>query len=247
MQPCRMLRTLSMDAVDSISAAQMKQVLDVTRLLTVTADLDLLLRRIAEAACSMLDCERTSIFLYDHKTDELWTKIALQSKEIRVSCGAGIVGHAFKTNSVVHVPQPYEDPRFNPEPDRASGFVTRNLLTVPMVDLDGKPVGVIQAVNKKNHTYHATDQTMIQLLADQAGVAIQRYNLQQDAVEAMALRREMDLARLVQQKLLPDSPPRVEGINVAGWAKPASITGGDCYDLWKTPDGKLGIFLGAAT
>jgi len=225
----------------------MKQVLDVTRLLTVTADLDLLLRRIAESACGMLGCERASIFLYDPKTDQLWTKIALHSQEIRVPSSAGIVGHAFKTNTTVHVEKPYEDPRFNPEPDRRSGFVTRNLLTVPMLDLDGQPVGVIQAVNKKAGSYDATDETMVQLLAAQAGVAIQRYNLQQAAVEAMALRREMDLAKLVQEKLMPDAAPEIEGINAAGWAKTASITGGDCYDLWKTTDGRLGIFLGDAT
>jgi sigma-B regulation protein RsbU (phosphoserine phosphatase) len=236
-----------MDVSDSISSAQMKQVLDVTRLLTVTADLDLLLRHIAEAACNMLGCERVSIFLYDAKTDQLWTKIALQSQEIRVPSNAGIVGHAFQTNSLVHVAKPYEDPRFNPEPDRKSGFVTRDLLTAPMVDLAGKPVGVIQAVNKKDRSYDTTDETLLLLLAAQAGVAIQRYNLQQAAVEAMALRREMDLARIVQKSLLPDSPPKIEGIISAGWAKPASITGGDCYDLWKASENRLGIFLGDAT
>jgi phosphoserine phosphatase len=236
-----------MQVPQSISWEQMKHVLDVTRLLTVTADLDLLLRRIAESACGMLDCERASIFLYDAKNDQLWTKIALQSVEIRVPAGAGIVGHAFKTNSLVHVARPYEDARFNPEPDRRSGFVTRNLLTAPMLDLDGKPVGVIQAVNKKDGSFHDADETMLQLLAAQAGVAIQRYNLQQAAVEAMALRREMDLAKTVQEALMPDAAPQIPGLNAAGWAKTASITGGDCYDLWKTSDGRLGIFLGDAT
>ncbi|HEY1628715.1 MAG TPA: GAF domain-containing SpoIIE family protein phosphatase [Tepidisphaeraceae bacterium] len=236
-----------MQVPQSISLEQMTQVLDVTRLLTVTADLDLLLRRIAESACGMLDCERASIFLYDAVNDQLWTKIALQSKEIRVPANAGIVGHAFKTNSLVHVAKPYEDARFNPEPDRRSGFVTRNLLTAPMLDLEGRPVGVIQAVNKKNDSYHATDETMLQLLAAQAGVAIQRYNLQQAAVEAMALRREMDLAKTVQEKLMPHAAPKIPGLLAAGWAKTASITGGDCYDLWKTTDGRLGIFLGDAT
>src|SRR5262249_34900626 len=152
---------------------------------TVTADLEPLLRHIVEAACELLDCERASIFLHDAKTDQLWTKIALQSQEIRVSASSGIVGHAFKTNCVVHVADPYKDSRFNPEPDRRSGFVTRNLLTVPMPDLDGTPVGVIQAVNKKEGgSFQTIDETMLELLADQAGVAIQRYGLQQAAIQA---------------------------------------------------------------
>src|SRR3712207_8243770 len=46
------------------------------------------------------------------------------SNEIRVPCNRGIVGAAFTNNCVVHVSEPYKDPRFNPEPDRRTGFVT---------------------------------------------------------------------------------------------------------------------------
>lgn len=236
-----------MDSSASISAAQVKRVLDVTRLLAVTSDLDLLLRRMAESACDILSCERASIFLYDAKTNALWTKVALQATQFRVPSNAGIVGAAFQSNKLLHVPRPYEDPRFNPEPDRRNNFITRNLLTAPMVDLSGQPVGVIQAINKKGDAFTPADEALIQLLADQAGVAIQRYNLQQEALEAVSLRREMDLARGVQQALIPAVPPQIEGIESAGWNKPASITGGDAYDLWRTPDGRLGIFLGDAT
>ncbi|HEY7086526.1 MAG TPA: GAF domain-containing SpoIIE family protein phosphatase [Tepidisphaeraceae bacterium] len=236
-----------MEASFPISAAQMKRVLDVTRLLTVTADLDLLLRRMAESACEILNCERASIFLYDAKADQLWTKVVLGAKEIRVPSGAGIVGAAFQANKLLHVPEPYKDSRFNPEPDRRNNFVTRNLLTCPMVDIEGKAVGVVQAVNKKDGLFMPGDEAMIQLLADQAGVAIQRFHLQQAAIEAVSLRREMDLAKEVQEALIPQEPPRVEGIDAAGWTRTASITGGDCYDLWKTSDGRLGIFVGDAT
>jgi phosphoserine phosphatase len=231
----------------ALSEAQMKQVLEVSRMLAATDDLDHLFKRIAQAACAMLGCERASIFLHDAARDQLWTKVALQSQEIRVPSHAGIVGHAFKNNTVLHVTEPYQDPRFNPEPDRRTGFVTRNLLTVPMVDLERRPVGVIQAINKISGAFNDSDIGMIQLLADQAGVAIQRYNLQQAAVEAVALRREMELAKLVQQKMIPAAAPRIEGIDAVGWTLPASITGGDCFDLWKAADGRLGIFLGDAT
>ncbi len=236
-----------MTSPTSISTAQMKRVLDVTRLLTVTADLDLLLTRIAEATCDMLACERASIFLHDPTTDELWTKVALQSREIRVPASMGIVGHVFRSNALLHVPEPYNDSRFNSEPDRRSGFKTRNLLTAPMPAIDGHPIGVIQAVNKKSGAFDDGDQSLLEILSGQAGVAIQRYNLQQEAVEAMSLRREMDLAKTVQEALIPTESPDVPGIESCGWTKTASITGGDCFDLWRTSDGKLGIFVGDAT
>src|SRR5205823_12493362 len=78
----------------AISPAQAQLVLDVTRMLAVTTDLDALLTHIAQAACGLLDCERASIFLYDQATNRLCTKVALQTTEIRVPCTAGIVGAA---------------------------------------------------------------------------------------------------------------------------------------------------------
>jgi phosphoserine phosphatase len=241
------MNTLTTAEPCSITPEQVKLVLNVSRLLAVTTDLDSLLQQIAEAATGLLDAERASIFLYDPSTDQLWTKVALQSAEIRVPSHAGIVGSCFKANELMIVPDPYQDPRFNPEPDRKSGFRTRNILGAPMLDIDRKPVGVLQAINKKGGGFSAVDCAMIQLLADQAGVAIQRYRLQLTAMEAVALRHEMDLARRVQEAMLPKEVPDVPGLQVDGWTRPASVTGGDCFDFWKTPDGRLGIFVADAS
>jgi phosphoserine phosphatase len=132
--------------------------------------------------------------------------------------------------------------------DRRSGFVTRNLLSAPMVDLQRRPIGVLQAVNNRSWVgFTGAHETMIRLLADQAGVALQRFRLQQAAVEATYLRREMELAREVQQAMLPKRAPKFPGFTAVGWSKAASVTGGDCFDLWKTDDGRLGIFLGDAS
>lgn len=231
----------------AITADQMRLVLDVSRLLVVTADLDLLLRRIAEAATSMLGAERASIFLHDPLHHQLWTKIALGAGEIRVPESAGIVGHVFQTNKLLNIPDAYADPRFNRQIDLSTGFVTRNLLTIPLPNVDGLPIGVLQVVNKIGGSFLGHDEAMIELLAGQAGVAIQRYRLQEAAVETVELRREMELARRVQERLIPQSAPGVPGLVAVGWALPASTTGGDCFDLWRMTDGKLGIFLGDAS
>src|SRR5438874_13540962 len=95
----------------AISADQMRLVLDVSRLLVVTADLDLLLRRIAEAATALLAAERASIFLHDAAHHQLWTKVALGVGEIRVPDSAGIVGHVFHANQPLNIPDAYADPR----------------------------------------------------------------------------------------------------------------------------------------
>jgi phosphoserine phosphatase RsbU/P len=236
-----------MPSDSSITAEQMRLVLDVSRQLTVTADLDLLLRRMAEAATSLLGAERASIFVQDATKHELWTRIALGSGEIRVPETAGIVGHVFESDQLINIPDAYADNRFNREIDRRTGFTTRNLLTAPMDDFDGRPIGVIQVVNKIGGSFLSQDEAMIRLLADQAGVALQRYRLQQQAIKSVEMRREMELARKVQDKLIPQSSPAITGLEAVGWTAPASITGGDCFDLWRMTDGELGIFLGDAS
>lgn len=234
-------------AIASVTPAQIRMVLDISRLLAVPTDLDALLVRLAEACTELLGCERASIFLHDPASGELWTKVALKNPPIRVPAHVGIVGHAFKHGQVVQVPEPYLDPRFNPEPDRRTGFVTRNLLSAPMRDLDGKPLGVIQAINKTTGGFNDDDVALIQLLSEQAGVAIQRHNLQRAALEFVALRHEMELARRTQEALIPKSPPVFPGFDAGGWTSPASTTGGDCFNLWKMPDGRLGLFLADAS
>jgi len=236
-----------MPADDQITPQQMRLVLDVARMLAMTTDLDALLLRIAEATTAILKCERASIFLHDPQRQQLWTKIALQSGEIRLPQTAGIVGAAFMGNTLIEVADPYNDSRFNSENDKRTGFVTRNILAAPMSDIDGKPIGVIQAINRKKGAFTTDDATLILLLAGQAGVALQRYRLQVAAMDVVAMKREMDLARKVQDAMLPKTPPCIPGLQAAGWTKPASTTGGDVFDLWPTPNGRLGIFLGDAS
>jgi phosphoserine phosphatase RsbU/P len=225
----------------------MRMILDVSRLLAVPTDLDRLLCQIAEMSCRLLDCERASIFLHDQARHELWTKVAIKSGVIRLKSDAGIVGHSFTHDEVVCVHDPYNDARFHREPDLHSGFVTRNLLSAPMKGLDGKPIGAIECVNKVSGVFGENDLSLIQLLADQAGVAVQRHQLQEQAVVAGAMQREMHLARRAQEKLIPKSAPPTPGLTAVGWTLPASATGGDCFDLWKLPDGRLGVLLADAS
>src|SRR6185503_19057758 len=77
-------------ASDRLSDEQMRMVLDISKMLAVPSDLDPLLFRIAEAATELLECERASIFLHDPLTNELWTKVALKTTEIRIPTHAGI-------------------------------------------------------------------------------------------------------------------------------------------------------------
>jgi phosphoserine phosphatase len=61
------------------------------------------------------------------------------------------------------------------------------------------------------------------------------------------MQRDMDIARTIQQQLLPKSPPRIEGFEVAGWNRPADETGGDYFDFFQRDDGSAAISVADAT
>jgi CHASE2 domain-containing sensor protein len=67
------------------------------------------------------------------------------------------------------------------------------------------------------------------------------------AMENAVISKEMDLAKQVQVALIPTRAPTIVGLESAGWALTASVTGGDCYDLWELPDGRLAILLADAS
>jgi serine phosphatase RsbU (regulator of sigma subunit)/CHASE2 domain-containing sensor protein len=82
--------------------------------------------------------------------------------------------------------------------------------------------------------------TLIRLLAESR-------ERQRIALETAGLKHEMNLAKKAQEALIPKNPPGVPNVDAVGWTMPASTTGGDCFDLWKTPDGRLGILLADAS
>ncbi len=67
------------------------------------------------------------------------------------------------------------------------------------------------------------------------------------ARDLAVFQHEMLLAQKVQVALIPKKPPEIPGLEPHGWTKPADMTGGDCFDLWRLPDGRLGILLADAS
>src|SRR5262249_46094598 len=147
-----------------------------------------LLSTIGQDCRRVLDCERSTIFLYDDHSDELYSRVAAGGepggiREIRFPAERGIAGEAFRTRMVINVPDAYADARFNPEVDRKTGYLTRNLLTCPLLGLDGSAVGVLQVLNKNAGGFSGWDEELIQSFGAQAGVALQRQLLLEERAE----------------------------------------------------------------
>lgn len=238
------------DPKDGVSREVFERLLRVAREMASSEDLQEILRQIVDALRDLLDAERASVFQYDEQTDELFATSAHGlPTSMRLPADQGLIGEAARTREIVVVNDAYSDERFNPKVDQETGFRTRNILTVPMVDFEGGLVGVAQVLNKHGCEFGAQDETIAQYLADQAGVALKRASLIQSRFIKRQLEADIAIARRIQQAALPSSLPKIPGYDLACSFEPADDAGGDAYDVVALdPEARRTlIYLGDAT
>ena len=162
--------------------AKLTALLDIGKAMTAERDLDRLLPLIMGEVTKVMEADRSTLFLVDRDRSELWSKIAqaLEVREIRVKNGTGIAGHVAASGKVVHIPDAYADPRFDRSTDLQTGYRTRSILAVPMVNKPGDVIGVIQALNKHEGTFGDEDIELLQALSSQAAVAVKNAILYED-------------------------------------------------------------------
>ncbi|MGH7127872.1 MAG: sigma-54 interaction domain-containing protein, partial [Planctomycetaceae bacterium] len=134
-----------------------------------------LLELMACEATRLLDCDRASIFIWDreHKQVVACPALGMESGTLRLPDGTGIVGQVIHSGRTVRVDDAYNDTRFDRSVDRKSGYVTRNLLCVPMRDGEGTLIGAFEVINKNQGTFSPEDEESVEQLALQAAIAIQ--------------------------------------------------------------------------
>jgi adenylate cyclase len=118
---------------------QDRMLFETTEEISIELDLDRLLGKIVKSAAALMNAERATLFVHDPATNELWSRVTTGGKvdEIRIPSTIGIAGASFTTALAITVPDAYSDPRFNPSIDSHTGFQTRSLLCVPIVDRHG--------------------------------------------------------------------------------------------------------------
>jgi len=96
----------------------------------------------------LVNSERASFWYWDTAKKQYWTLAALDSDRIIVPEGSGIVGATIQGEETILINDPYSDARFNPEIDKATGYVTKSILCMPVTDSKGEVIGAYQAINK---------------------------------------------------------------------------------------------------
>ncbi len=156
--------------------------LEVMSALGAERNLDALLMKIMEKTSDVLQADRSTLFLLDHESNELWSKVAQGAalNEIRFPVSAGIAGFVARSGETVNIPDAYADSRFNPDVDRRTGYRTRTILCMPMRNREGRILGVFQVLNKRHGVFTGTDEELLDALASQAAIAVQNAMLNEE-------------------------------------------------------------------
>uniref|UniRef100_A0A8D3BEW1 Phosphodiesterase n=1 Tax=Scophthalmus maximus TaxID=52904 RepID=A0A8D3BEW1_SCOMX len=175
----------------------------------ISNDLDLtnLSYKILINVCILVDADRCSLFLVEgpaHKrtlvskffdvhsgTTVRPSSITLNSNEVQVPWGKGIIGYVAEHGETVNIPNAYEDHRFSDEIDKLTGYKTQSILCMAICNSDGEVIGVVQAINKNptGTPFTEDDEKVLQMYLPFCGISISNAKLFSES------RKEYDRSR----------------------------------------------------
>ncbi len=121
----------------------------------------------------------------------------------------------------------------------------RSMMCVPLLDHDGKSIGVIQMVTRASKSsFTEEDLDMLNAVATQAGLAIENARMHEALVEQRDLERDLEFATQVQLGFLPKAKPRAPQYRFADYYEAALRVGGDYFDYVSLPDGRIAVAIG---
>ena len=197
--------------------SQEMEFLDVVSDVTSEINLQNLLAKVMGEATRMLNADRSTLFLNDEKTNELWSMVGsgLDSVEIRLPNHLGIAGTVFTSGKSINIPYAYADLRFNPAFDKQTGFFTRSILCTPVVNKEGKVIGVTQVLNKKGGPFTDEDEQRLKAFTAQISIGLENAKLFND-VQNMKNYNESMLESMSNAVVTTNEDGKIVTCNAAG-------------------------------
>jgi signal transduction histidine kinase len=173
------------------------RLLEITRNLSVTVELESYLRSILSAAAELTESETASLMEYDDATRELYFTYVPwfhrdAIKSARIPLNESAAGWIFLNIKPLIINDVKNDTRHYRKIDELAGFTTRSLMGVPLL-LHGRPVGVFEVFNKNNNShYNDDDISILEALAALTSTAMQNYTLENNFISSQSEARDLD-------------------------------------------------------
>jgi HD-GYP domain-containing protein (c-di-GMP phosphodiesterase class II) len=153
-------------------------------------DIDRLLLLLANFGRDLIGADRCTVWLCNQKDGTLWTKVAHGMDRMAIPKTKGLAGWVASHGEALIINDPYHDERFDQEVDKRTGYRTRSILSLPILDADGRISGVYQAVNKMTGTggFSEEDKEHLLLAATYTAEVLKTAQMQE---EIQATQREV--------------------------------------------------------
>jgi len=178
----------------------MERLLEISRTLSASLELEPFLHSLIAAACELARCETASILKPEEGGEQLsfvtmpWFHRDLL-KSVKVPMGASVAGWVFKNGQPAVVPDVAVEPRHFKGADKAADYITHSLMAVP-ITFQGEKLGVLEVVNKTNKAHYTEeDLTILETLASQAANAIQNTRLVNEVKKSQEQLDRLDLMK----------------------------------------------------
>lgn len=158
---------------------EVTKIINAMELVNSTVKIDDLLTSIVNVACDLTSADRGTLYLVDKEKGELWSKIAMgtEPKEIRLKIGEGIAGTVARTKTIENIKDVTKHPMFKKDVDKASGYVTKNMLCFPLKNKEEEVIGVLQLLNSKNGEFTDHDEEVLSMISINTAIALQNAEL----------------------------------------------------------------------
>lgn len=192
-------RERQIDAVHRISQA-----------LYTKTKLDDLLRETLQVSLETVEANAGSLILHDAESDKLVFKYVIGDAAsfltgFTMETTRGIAGEVFHSGEARITDDVTKDDKHNRDVDQQSGFVTRNMVTVALKTAEGRPIGVMQALNKTDGLFTEQDLEVLSILGQQAASAIENARLHEEARLAEVVKLMGDISHDIKNMITPVS------------------------------------------
>lgn len=231
---------------------KLRMLLDITKRISRSLDLDEVLTLVMDTLGTLIPYDAAGIYLIDSQSKEGETQYAFKSKAVRgylisfemveprLRLGEGFIGYVAQTGKPLISPNVSQDKRYFP-----ARQTTKSEMVAPIISND-EVIGVFDLESDRLNAYDDDDLSVLQLLASQVAIIIEKVQLHEQVVEKNRLQAQLEIARQVQLELLPAADPQIDGFDISAYIFPTEEVSGDYYDWVGVFEDQIGIVVADA-
>ena len=238
----------ALDQLDVKPAEKLKAVLEITKSLAGTIDIDKILPKLLDTLFGIFPhADRGCVLLLDDKTQQMIPRAMKHRRadaDESVKLSRTILRTVIENKETILSADASSDSKFNAS-ESISSLAIRSMMCAPLLGLNGDVLGVIN-IDTQNPLaqFRADDAQILTAVAVPAALAYEGARLLQSYIEKQKQDSEMLIASNVQLALLPESMPDVDGYSFFAMYESAQAVGGDYYDVVPLPNGKIAVAFG---